>query len=577
MDIKKGIAVSPGVVVREAFVLDSEQVRIPRRFFEPEKLQYELARFENGLEKARSEVEGLRNQVVARVGSDYGAIFEGHLRMLQDAKVLSEIRDLIREKHFTPEYAVSRTLRKYVRAFRAVEDSYLKARVDDILDVEVRLLRNILGETREELNNLSSEVVIVASDLSVSETAQLDTSMVKGFATDLGGRTSHTAIVARALGIPAVVGLENVTEEVSGGDYVIIDGNRGLVITSPDEETLAKYRELERGFISFSRKLHELRDFPATTRDGVDIAIYANIEFPREIPIALENGAQGVGLYRTEFLYLVRDTEPTEQDHFGAYLESVHLLSGRPLVIRTVDLGADKIPSDHPAEKNPFLGARSLRLCFERIEMFKTQLRAILRASAFGDVRVLFPMVSSIDELRRARAVLREVQEALRREKVPFREDIPIGIMVELPAVAVVPEMFVNDCDFFSIGTNDLIQYTLGVDRANERVAALFTPAHPAVLRLIRNVIEAADRKGIAVSMCGEMAGEIEYAILLIGLGLKILSVSPTVLPELKKLIRSIAYADVRRVVDEVWKFDQSEQIINHLRNRTREILPEVF
>jgi len=577
MEIKKGIAVSPGVVVRRAFVLDSEKVRIPRRFFEPECADAEIERFQHGLQKTRDEVTNLGKQVSETIGDQYGAIFETHQRMLEDQKVIGEITDLIREKHFTPEYAVSRTLRKYVRAFRAVEDPYLAERVGDILDIEKRLLRNILGESREELKNLTSEVVLIASDLTTSETAQLDTSKVMGFATDLGGRTSHTAIVARAFGIPAVVGLENVTEDVSGGDTVIIDGNRGLVIIAPDEETLAKFKKLEEGFRSFSLKLHELRDVPAVTTDGVEISLNSNIEFPREIPIALKNGAQGIGLYRTEFLYLSSGKEPTEEEHFEAYRESLELLGPRPLVIRTFDIGADKIADGHPPERNPFLGARSLRLCFEQLGLFKTQLRAILRASALGDVRILFPMVSSVEELRHAREILTSVQDELRKQGIPFKENIPVGIMAELPSTALTASMYTNNCDFFSIGTNDLIQYTIGVDRVNERVAQLFTPAHPAVLRLIKCVIEAGRKSNTPVAMCGEMAGEVEYVMLLVGLGLRNLSVSPTVIPELKKAICSFSCKEAEKLARSVWRFDQASEIVKHLRERATAIMPEIY
>jgi len=578
MEIKKGIPVSPGVVVRRAFVLDSEKVRIPRRFFEPERQGAELLRFEHGLQETRDEVTKLGAQVTATVGDQYGAIFETHQRMLEDRKVLGEITDLIREKHFTPEYAVSRTLRKYVRAFRAIKDPYLAERVNDILDIEKRLLRNILGESREELKNLSSEVILVASDLTTSETAQLDTTKVMGFATDLGGRTSHTAIVARAYGIPAVVGLENVTEDVSGGDTIIIDGHRGLVIIAPDDETLEKFKKLEENFHRQTRRLIKLRDVPAVTKDGVKIGISSNIEFPKEIPIALEHGAEGVGLYRTEFLYLTSDREPTEEEHYEAYLESIHLLGAKkPLVIRTLDIGADKVPDGHPPERNPFLGTRSLRLCFERLGLFKTQLRAILRASAHGNVSILFPMVSSVDELRRAKDILADVGETLGAEGVPFKENIPIGIMAELPSTALTAHMYTSDCDFISIGTNDLIQYTLGVDRVNERVAQLFTPTHPAVLRLIKCVIDAGDKADIPITMCGEMAGEVEYVMLLVGMGLRNLSVSPTVIPELKKMISSFTCKDAEKLTREVWKFDQASAVTKQLKERARKCAPELF
>jgi phosphotransferase system enzyme I (PtsI) len=402
---------------------------------------------------------------------------------------------------------------------------------------------------------------------------------VKGFATDVGGRTSHTAIVARAMGIPAVVGLGNITNEVSGGDVVIIDGGRGVVIINPDEEQRVEHVEAERKLVRLEKDLRALSPLPAETKDGHVLSLQANIEFPEDIDGALSQGAQGIGLYRTEFLYLASDHEPTEQDHYTAYADALHRLGGLPLVIRTLDLGADKYSQAKAAnpERNPFLGDRSIRMCLHDIPMFKRQLRAIMRVTVLGDVRIMFPMICTLMELRQARMVLNDVMEELEDEGVPFRRDIPVGMMVEVPSAALMANQFAKEVNFFSIGTNDLIQYTLAVDRTNEKVAGLFCPAHPAVLSLIRDVIRAGTRNSIPVSMCGEMAGDPLYTLLLLGLGLSTFSMNGPDVPEVKKIIRSTTTDHAKQVARRVMSFDSERQVMHFLREETRKIIPEAF
>ncbi|TLD41598.1 MAG: Phosphoenolpyruvate-protein phosphotransferase of PTS system [Candidatus Jettenia ecosi] len=581
MEIRKGIAVSPGVVIREAFMFESEGYRIPRHIIRKEEVDGEIYRLEKAVEDSKKEIQDLESRVSENLGSEIGSIFGTHRMVLQDVRLKNEIIDKIKKTNFTPEFAVSLALRVYIRKFQDVNDSYLAERVSDIFDVERRLLRNLLGEKREELKNLAQEVVLIAHDISPSQTASLDTEKVRGFATDVGGRTSHTAIVARALGIPAVVGLGTITTDIFGGDTVIVDGNRGIVIVRPDEETLLTYQSKVKSIHVFEEKLAtELKDQPSTTRDGKHISIYGNIEFPKETHINTKYGAEGIGLYRTEFLYLGSPTPPTEEEHLEAYTSVVRELKDKPIIIRTLDLGADKFAlSDDRKEGNPFLGCRSIRYCFENPSIFRIQLRAILRASAMGDVKILFPLISSLQELRRAKQMVWEVMKELDKEKIAFNKNIEMGIMIEVPSSVMIADILAKECDFFSIGTNDLIQYSLAVDRNNERVAYLYCPVHPAILRLLKLAIKAAEENNIPVGICGEMGSEVEYAIPLIGLGITGFSVAPaTIIPEIKKIIRSVTLEKAKEVAETACRFDDPEKTMNYLRNIAIEILgPEYF
>ncbi|RME72486.1 MAG: phosphoenolpyruvate--protein phosphotransferase [Planctomycetota bacterium] len=575
--IRVGIPVSPGVAIERAFVLEAEDTHIAERFIPPEAVEGALARLERALERARADVREMRERYAEVLGDETAQIFRFHELMLQDRSLLDEIRRHVRERHYSPEYAVSTAFRSRIRMIRSLHDEYLRQRDVDLYDVERRVLRALRGTRQEELQSATGEVVLVAHDLTPSQTATLDTSKIIGFATDVGGRTSHTAIVARALGIPAVVGLGSLTTEVTSGDLVIIDGTKGRVIVNPDEDTLRTYRARRRQFIEFARDLAELRDLPAETRDGHKVTILANIEFPEEIGAALDSGAEGIGLYRTEFLY-ADGKEPDEEAHFQAYHAAVEACDGRPLVIRTLDLGADKMTdSIVQLEKNPFLGCRSIRYAFQRPELFKTQLRAILRASAFGPIKLMLPMVTTLGEVRRAKLMISDVMDDLEREGIPFDDRIPVGIMVEVPSAALIADFLAREVAFFSIGTNDLVQYTLAVDRVNERVAELYQPSHPAILRLILGVIEAGWRHGIEVSMCGEMSGEVVYTIPLIGLGLRTFSISPGTIPEVKKVTRSITVREAEEVVDRIFTFSDARQTESYLQERARRIVPQLF
>jgi phosphoenolpyruvate-protein phosphotransferase (PTS system enzyme I) len=579
MEIKKGIGVSPGVVISTAVVLDAEDLLIPRRAVPPEQAPQELQRLHDAIANASTDLAKLRDRIAAEVGKEIGGIFDFHLAVLRDKSVLNQIQAEIKNQHASAEYAVSVVMRRYANTILQLKDKYLSDRVKDVHDIEKRVLRLLIGQKHEDLLHLTQDVVVIAHDLLPSQTAALDRSHVKGFAIDVGGRTSHTAIVARAMGIPAVVGLGNLTSEVSGGDIVIIDGTRGVVIVNPDQDQLEEHAEAGRKFDLMESELQQLAPLPAATKDGHQVSLLANIEFPEDVDGGLALGAEGIGLYRTEFLYLANEREPSEEEHYASYADALRRLGGRPLVIRTLDLGADKYTqakSQNP-ERNPFLGDRSIRMCLHDIPMFKRQLRAIMRATVLGDVRIMFPMICTLMELRQAKMVLNDVMEELEDEDIEFRRDIPIGMMVEVPSAALMAVQFAKEVNFFSIGTNDLIQYTLAVDRTNEKVAGLFCPAHPSVLALVRDVIRAGRRNNISVSICGEMAGDPLYTLLLLGLELNIFSMNAPDLPEVKKIIRSTTMEHARHVARRVMSFDSERQVMHFLREETRKIIPEAF
>jgi phosphotransferase system enzyme I (PtsI) len=579
MQIKRGIPVSPGIAIAEVFLLEAEGVRIPEHFIQTHQVDAEVKRLEKAMDQALEELEALAHQVSEKAGATIAEIFSAHAGMLRDEYFRTDFSDRIRNKQYTAEFAVSRTMRQWRKVF--TDDAFLASRVPDLDDLERRLLRNLLGARREELGSLTSEVILVAHDLSPSQTATLDAENVKAIAIDGGGPTGHTAIIASAMGIPAVVGLGTLTGEVSGGDTLIVDGVRGVVIVEPDEETMQSYEKRRTEVFQTERTLlEELRDQPAETPDGRRVQIMANIEFPREVTRIVEHGAEGIGLYRTEFLYSTGDRPPTERDHYEAYMEAIRQLEGRPMVIRTVDLGADKFIGIHDlaVERNPSLGRRSVRYCLDHREILTEQLSAILRASAHGDLSVMFPFISSVDEILTVRSVLDDLRDQFEGRGEDFDRDLKVGIMIEVPSAAVCADMLAEHVDFFSIGTNDLIQYTIAIDRANEHVTHLYKPLHPAVLRLIKITADAAHEQGIEVALCGEMASEIIYAILLLGLGIDVYSVAPPIIvPELKKIIRTVQYSDARRMAGEIMAHREADEAMEALMAFNRELLPELF
>ncbi len=578
MEIRKGIAVSPGIAIAKTLVIDSRDTRIPRRSIMLSQKDAEIERVRDafsGAIRELTELETSRN-VEARQIKD---IFAVHLRFLHDESFRGRITDFITKELTTAEYAVSAILREIARHFASVEDSYISERAADIYDIENRLLGQLLGKVHEKVDHLHEEVVVIAHDLTPTQTAGFNKTLVRGFATEAGGRTSHTAIVARSLGIPAVVALEDIRSIITSESIAIIDGNRGVVVIDPDEETIAEYEKYARDLARFEDELVTLRDEPAETRDGVRVTLMGNIEFPEEAAITREKGGEGIGLYRTEFLYLYSGSEPTEEDHYHAYAQAISAFQDKPIVIRTMDLGADKLPSQHKQllETNPVLGLRSIRYCLQNLGLFKTQLRAVLRASVLGDVRIMFPLISNLQELRHTKMLLRDVMEDLSECGIPYNPKIPVGIMVETPSAALIASMLSADCDFFSIGTNDLIQYTLAVDRANEHVSTLYSPADPAVLRLIRGVIHDAHKARIGLSVCGEVASEPEYIMLLLGMGVRTLSLAPPMIPEVKKIIRSVSIEECNFLARKVATMDSQRQIKNYIRDAAMKILPEAF
>jgi len=579
MEIFKGIPVSSGVVMGRTFVLDEVQRRVPRRRVPPDRLDDEHARLDAALAASIQELGELRDRSASDLGDEAATIFAFHLGMLADRMVTQPIHERIDREQVTAEYAVSVEFRRLAERFAAMSDTAFRTKVNDVWDVDRRVLKHLIGEHRSRLDALDHEAVIVTRDLTPSQTAGLDRQKVVGFVTDAGGRTSHTAIVAQARGIPAVVGLERFMEVAEDGQPVIIDGDRGVVILEPDEETIDEHQRYVERMRRFRISLGELADLPSVTQDGVPIHLHGNIEFPEEVEKVIETGGEGVGLLRSEFLFLTQATEPTEDEQYEAYAHCVRLLEGRPLVIRTVDLGADKIAPDPlaVAERNPALGSRSIRYCLEHLPLFKRQLRAILRASAEGPVRIMFPLVTSTLELRQAKMVLHDVMDDLADERIPFDRRLPVGVMVETPSAAITASTFARECDFLSIGTNDLVQYTLAVDRTNEKVASLYTAAHPAVQRLIKDVVRAGRRHQTPISLCGEAAGDVEFTALLIGLGLRTLSMSPPLIPHVKRVVRSVDTAFCERVARKAGSFDSERQVAAHLRDVTRTIIPEAF
>ncbi|NQX96074.1 MAG: phosphoenolpyruvate--protein phosphotransferase, partial [Erythrobacter sp.] len=558
-----GIAVSSGIVIGKVFVIeDTQSLRVARRHIEQKDVPVQLERFEKARETSINELNELHKSAAAEMGKEAAKIFLFHIGVLNDPSVLTPIREKIENERVNPAFAISSTFLEIAQKFAAHPDSTFQSKVDDLRDLAHRLLRDLGYSSKQSIAELDEGTVIVARDLTPSQTANFDRDKVTAFVTGLGGPTSHTAIVAGALSLPAVVGASGVMLSARTGQEVIVDGERGLVIFDPNEETLEKYRQEQIEARKVSLSLSEFAELPAITADGVRINVMGNIEFPDEVEHVTKQGGTGVGLYRTEFLYLTGDYAPSEEDHFEAYKRCVQLLEGKPLTIRTIDLGADKYTQaqEEIPERNPFLGLRSIRYSLKNQKMFRTQLRAILRASAMGPVKIMFPLVTNIAELRTGKYYLREEMEELDEQGIAYDPEIEVGMMVEVPAAALMATSFAHEVDFFSIGTNDLVQYTLAVDRTNERVASMYQPIHPAVLKLIRDVSRAGRRSDIPVSCCGQSAADPAFAALLLGLGVRTISATASSLPMLKKTIRSLTVAQCERIAKKAISFDSEAE-----------------
>lgn len=559
-----GIVGSGGIVIGRAYIYEKDTITIDNSIIKDENnLNQELHKVDEALRLSRNQINKIKEQAFRDFSSVEASIFDAHLMILEDPELLRGIKDLIVNERIHSANAVSRIVENYIAVFSGIEDEYLKERAADIRDVGNRLLKNLLGIAVQDIEKLDTDVIIVAHDLTPSDTALMDKKHVKGFITNIGGRTSHTAIMARSLEIPAILGLGNITEKIHNGEVIIVDGNAGIVIVNPDDKTLSEYcKKIER-MCNYKSELKNIAKLPSVTLDERRIEIAANIGGPSDVDSVIEYGGDGVGLYRTEFLYMDRDSLPGEDEQFEAYRAVAEKLKGKPVIIRTLDIGGDKKLSYLPLqeEMNPFLGFRAIRLCLEQKDMFKTQLKAILRASIYGNILIMYPMISSVDEVIEANKVLDEAKMELRAKGIAFDEKIKCGVMIEIPSSALTADIIIKEVDFFSIGTNDLCQYTLAVDRMNERVSHLYQPFHPGVLRLIKTVIDESHKAGKITGMCGEMAGDPAAALLLLGLGLDEFSMSASSMLIIKKIVRNVSMEEAQKIAEHALTLKTSEQI----------------
>ncbi len=579
--IFKGIAASPGVVQGKVLVLDSDHIEAPQRRLVPEKkVAAEIDRLKAALVRTREQIRDVQARVRQRLGASDAEIFEAHALVLEDQVLIDQVTRFIREERVNAEFAFHQVTAQYTQALDEVQDEYLRERASDLRDLSGRVLQNLTGkEAHHDLRRLSEPCIILAHDLTPSTTAQLDRENTLGFATDVGGKTSHTAILAGSMGIPAVVGLKDAVRAMASGDFVLLDGFNGLIIVNPTDQTLFEYGQLERRKIDLHAKLAEIRTSPAITLDGQRVMLSANVEQISDTAAVLDCGAEGVGLFRTEFLFLERDTLPTEEEQYISYHRVASALHPHMVIFRTLDIGGDKLAGmwQGAPESNPFLGFRAIRLCLQETGIFCTQLRALLRASAGGNVRVMYPMISSVDEFDEANRLLEECKAQLRQARVPFDEKLEVGAMIEIPSAALVADALARRARFFSIGTNDLIQYTLAVDRLNEKIAHLYNPTHPALLRLIQMTVEAGKRQGIWTGVCGEMAGDPALVPLLLGLGVDELSVSPPMVPTIKHLIRRLKLSEAREMAQAALQSESSVDILARSRALVQRVAPGLF
>lgn len=578
--VLRGVAVSPGIAIGKAFHFDRLESQVAfYKLRDKDHVSHEIKRFRDAVAASIRQLRNIRRKLGRLEGMDPLYILDVHVMLLKDRSFLTQVTSFIRTMGVNAEWAVRMAIDKYREIFDKVEDEYIRGRFSDIQYAGNRILRNLGGRRRDAMPDLDEGVIVIATDLSPADTAQMKIDRVQGFAIDMGSKTSHTAIVARSLEIPAVVGLERITRVVKTNDDVIIDGSAGLVIVNPDPEILFRYERKKRDFDEARLELLADASLPAVTKDGHSVGIGCNIEFVEEIPSAVTHGADGIGLYRTEFLYINREELPTEEDHLDNYRRVLEEKELRWATIRTLDLGGDKFFSDPKLAKemNPQMGLRAIRLCLREENLFRTQLRAIMRAGADERVRILIPMVSGIEEIREAKRILAELKEDLVREGIPAGLDLPVGVMIEVPSAVVIANDLAREADFFSIGTNDLIQYALAIDRINERVSYLYEPLHPAVLRLIGQVAEAGHRAGIPVAMCGEMAGDPLYTLILLGFGLDELSMNPLAIPRVKRIIRASTQKEARRLLKRILSFSSAAEIRSHVEDYMHKRFPEAF
>ena len=561
----EGSGVSPGIARGTVHVVRDDLDDVARYRIAPSQIADEIGRFEAALIQTRMQILEMQQRIAESIGAKDAAIFDAHLLVVEDRTLIDEVLRKLESDLCNVEWVFQEVATSYAETLNKIDDPYLRERALDIQDVTKRVIHNLQGKAPKAFLGLSEPHILVAHNLTPSDTATMNKELVLGLATDLGSRTSHTAIMARSLNIPAVVGLHDITEKLETGQHVLLDGTNGLVIVDPTSEVLARYGEIESRRVKVVAQLKALRETKSTTRDGRHIVLSANIELPDDVDAVAANGAEGIGLYRTEFLYLNRNTLPTEDEQYETYRKVAERVRPDPLIIRTFDLGGDKLAPgtvDISDEMNPFLGWRAIRFCLENIDIFKTQLRAILRASAIGNVKIMFPMISGLDELRRANSILNDCRSDLHASEIDIGEKTEVGAMIEIPSAAISADVLAREVDFFSIGTNDLIQYALAVDRVNERIAHLYEPTHPAVLRLLKMIADAAHAHDIWVGVCGEMAGDIALVPLLLGLGVDELSASATLVPRVKRAVQSLAIPECQQLVDEALKLETPSEIL---------------
>ena len=561
----KGVAASPGIAIGKAFLLEEEEFVILRKEMGRKKIRDEKERFRRAVSELKEDMQRTKERAIEKtgIGKTHSRIFDAYILILNDPLLKDGVIKMITDEAVNAEYAVQTVIDRIVKTFASIDDEYFRERSMDIMDIGRRILKTLLGKERKILSDISESVVVVAHSLSPSDTISLKKNNVLAFATDIGGRTSHTAILAQSLEIPAVVGLKNATREIKPQDTVIVDGRAGVIIVNPDEGTVREYEKEREKYLGNAKELEKLRDMPAVTLDGHVVRLAANLEIPEEISSVLAHGAAGVGLYRTEYLYMDRNDFPSEEEQYASYREISEKLMPDYVIVRTLDLGADKFNSalDLTPEKNPFMGMRAIRFCLKHPDIFRIQLRAILRASAGGNLKIMFPMISGISEFRQSMRILESVKEELLGKKIPFNSDMEVGAMIETPSAALTADILAAEADFFSIGTNDLIQYTLAIDRGNENVTHLYEPLHISILRLIKRIIDEGHRAGIWVGMCGEMAADPTFTRILVGMKLDEFSMSPLSLPAIKKIIRSINMEEASLLADEVLSITSPEEI----------------
>lgn len=564
----KGIAASSGIAIAKAYKLVMPDLTVTKTTIED--VEKEIACYEEAMTKTAKDLEMIKEAASKNLSAEEAAVFDAHALVLSDPEMKSQVEDKIKNEKINAAAALDEVANTFIAMFESMDDDYFRERAADIKDVSRRLLAALLGKQLPNPALIDEEVVIIADDLTPSDTAQLNKNLVRGFATNIGGRTSHSAIMARSLEIPAVVACKTITSEVNDNDMIILDGSEGLVIINPSDDEITTYEKKRDDYVAYREELKKLKDEKTVTTDGHHVELVANIGSPKDIEGVLENGGEGVGLYRTEFLYMESAELPTEEEQFNAYKAVLEGING-PVVVRTLDIGGDKeiAAIDLPKEMNPFLGVRAIRLCFQREDIFRTQLRALLRASVYGDLRIMFPMIATLQEFRQAKALLLEEKEKLVNEGVTISPNIQVGIMIEIPAAAVLADQFAKEVDFFSIGTNDLIQYTFAADRMSSSISYLYQPFNPSILRLVKNVIDAAHKEGKWVGMCGEMAGEAMAAPLLLGLGLDEFSMSATSVLGQRKLIRNLSKVEMEKLANEALQKGTMEEVVELVKGAT--------